>query len=110
MHTPANEIIAFLKTIEEPVSRDTLDRRCKEKFDMTFAEYVAQRHEATAKPKLRKLQWQAAEAGNVTMQIWLGKQMLGQKDKIEQDNLSSDGSMTPQQNITTFELPKNGRD
>ena len=32
---------------------------------------------------LRRLQWQGAEAGNATMLIWLGKQMLGQKDKTE---------------------------
>jgi hypothetical protein len=30
---------------------------------------------------LRRLQWQRAEAGSDTMLIWLGKQMLGQKDK-----------------------------
>ena len=28
--------------------------------------------------RLRDYQWQAAEKGNVTMQIWLGKQYLGQ--------------------------------
>ena len=32
--------------------------------------------------KLRELQWLAAESGNVTMQIWLGKQLLGQTDKF----------------------------
>jgi hypothetical protein len=30
--------------------------------------------------RLRQLQWQSAEKGNVTMQIFLGKQMLGQTD------------------------------
>ena len=30
---------------------------------------------------LRRLQWQAAEGGNVTMLIWLGKQYLGQRDR-----------------------------
>ena len=29
------------------------------------------------------MQWQAAENGNPTMLIWLGKQMLDQKDKVE---------------------------
>lgn len=38
------------------------------------------------KMKLRKLQWKSAEAGNVTMQIWLGKQYLMQSDKIESEN------------------------
>ena len=29
---------------------------------------------------LRRLQWQSATKGNVVMQIWLGKQMLGQRE------------------------------
>ena len=33
------------------------------------------------KIKLRKLQWSSAEKGNITMLIWLGKQILGQKEK-----------------------------
>lgn len=32
---------------------------------------------------LRRYQWHKAEAGSDTMLIWLGKQMLGQKDKSE---------------------------
>lgn len=32
---------------------------------------------------LRRMQFVAAQKGNVTMQIWLGKQYLGQKDKHE---------------------------
>ena len=32
---------------------------------------------------LRRCQWQAAMNGNITMQIWLGKQLLNQKDKHE---------------------------
>lgn len=32
---------------------------------------------------LREFQWKAAEDGNVTMLIWLGKQELGQRDSIE---------------------------
>lgn len=35
------------------------------------------------KMSLRRLQYKKAEAGNATMQIWLGKQYLGQKDKVE---------------------------
>ena len=31
-----------------------------------------------AKVALRRMQWQSASSGNVTMQIWLGKNMLGQ--------------------------------
>ena len=38
---------------------------------------------STGKIKLRQLQMKAAEKGNVTMLIWLGKQMLGQTDRQE---------------------------
>jgi hypothetical protein len=42
------------------------------------------RGRASRNHNLRKLQYEAAKAGNVTMQIWLGKQWLGQKDKPEE--------------------------
>ncbi len=35
---------------------------------------------------LRRYQWESAKKGNVTMQIWLGKQYLGQSDKMVVDN------------------------
>ena len=35
------------------------------------------------KMRLRQMQWKAAEGGNVSMLIWLGKQVLGQSDKQE---------------------------
>ena len=35
------------------------------------------------KIRLRQMQWKSADKGNVTMQIWLGKQILGQADKSE---------------------------
>ena len=38
---------------------------------------------AAKKIKLREYQWRAAEAGNVSMLIWLGKVYLGQKEKSE---------------------------
>ena len=39
---------------------------------------------ATRKVRLRQLQWQLAEKGNLGMLIWLGKQELGQTEKVEQ--------------------------
>ena len=33
--------------------------------------------------RLRQLQWRAAERGNISMLIWLGKQVLGQSDRKE---------------------------
>ena len=35
------------------------------------------------KATLRRMQWKGAQAGNPTMLIWLGKQLLGQKDRSE---------------------------
>ena len=35
------------------------------------------------KTRLRQMQWRSAEKGSVPMQIWLGKQVLGQSDKQE---------------------------
>ena len=64
------------------VSIDTVERRCKEKYKLTFAEVYAQK-KGSGKIALRRIQWETAEAGNVTMQIWLGKQWLAQKDKQE---------------------------
>ena len=40
---------------------------------------------ANVKIRLRQLQWDSAEAGNVTMQIFLGKNILGQKDRFEEN-------------------------
>lgn len=33
------------------------------------------------KSSLRRMQWKAAETGNTTMLVWLGKQYLGQSEK-----------------------------
>lgn len=43
-----------------------------------------------AKQRLRRLQWINAEKGNVAMQIWLGKQYLGQKEP-QDENTTPDG-------------------
>lgn len=44
---------------------------------------------ANRRIKLREMQWKSAEAGSVAMQIWLGKQELGQTDKVEQKLLDT---------------------
>ena len=38
---------------------------------------------AEVKIRLRQLQWKSADKANVTMQIFLGKNILGQKDRHE---------------------------
>lgn len=56
------------------VSKDTLERN--------FAALIEKGREG-AKASLRRMQWRSAEKGVVAMQIWLGKQMLGQKEPHE---------------------------
>ena len=83
------------------MSVDTLGRRIKER-EIEGVENFAdlyKRHSDEGKASLRREQWKAAQAGNTTMLVWLGKQMLGQRDKVESDFTSSDGSMTPVTNI-----------
>ena len=48
----------------------------------SYSEYTT-KGRASGKTRLRQLQWDSAEAGNVTMQIFLGKNILGQKDRHE---------------------------
>jgi transcriptional regulator with XRE-family HTH domain len=59
------------------VSKDTLERN--------YAARIEKGREQ-AKISLRRMQFKSAEAGNVTMQIWLGKQLLGQKDHNVQEH------------------------
>jgi hypothetical protein len=44
---------------------------------------VWERGRGSGKMSLRRLQWKAAEAGQPTMLVWLGKQYLEQSDKTE---------------------------
>jgi hypothetical protein len=53
-------------------SRDTIERRFREQVETG---------KAKGRASLRRMQWKSAEAGNATMQIWLGKQCLEQTDK-----------------------------
>jgi DNA-binding Lrp family transcriptional regulator len=56
-----------------------------------FKEVIAKGREE-ANVSLRHMQWRSAENGNVTMQIWLGKQYLGQTDKVD-EHVSMAGSL-----------------
>ena len=57
------------------VSEDTIERRCKEKGFQNFTEYRDSKF-GKRKAMLRVKQFEAALNGNVTMMIWLGKNML----------------------------------
>jgi hypothetical protein len=66
------ELAAFfecsVKTIER---RRSVDDAFRDAFEMG---------RAIGHTSLRRLQWQAANNGNTQMLIWLGKQLLGQRD------------------------------
>ena len=77
------------------VDYDTLNRHLKNDGHGGFTEYF-KKHSAAGKMSLRRKQYEkAVTEGNVPMLIWLGKQMLGQKDRSEVDNTSTDGTMSP---------------
>lgn len=70
--SPTTEIGEYLG-----IPESTIRRRCGE----ILTKVRARRH-----TRLRQLQWKAAKNGSTAMMIWLGKQELGQSDKIESKN------------------------
>lgn len=62
---------------------DTVSARIKEKYSITFSEYI-KIHAMGGKASLRRIQFNLAKT-NAGMAIWLGKQWLGQKDYIPDD-------------------------
>jgi len=69
MHCTYDEIAEFLE-----VSTKTLQRNYV---------HLIKKGREMGKISLRRAQFEKALGGNVAMQIWLGKQHLDQKDKIE---------------------------
>lgn len=72
------------------IHTDTLELRVKEHYGQGFSEIFKQKR-GKGKIALRRYQMQAAERGNPSMLIWLGKQYLGQKDK---QSLEHSGKIT----------------
>jgi hypothetical protein len=93
------------------VSEDTLDRRLKEETGEGFAEFY-KKHSVGGKVSLRRAQFKAAtEQLNPTMLIWLGKQMLGQKDISRLERTGPDGAPVAVEvnyNIVSATGPKDG--
>lgn len=71
------EIAAWFKC-----SPDTIERWCKREYFIGFAE-AYKRFSASGKISLRRWQFQMAEH-SVPMAIFLGKNWLGQTDRVEQ--------------------------
>lgn len=65
-------------------SVDTIENRVKEVHGITFSEYFAQKR-SSGKISLRRKQYELAMSGNATMLLWLGKQYLGQTEKVAKE-------------------------
>jgi hypothetical protein len=63
-------------------SVDTLQRAVKCEYHKTFAD-VYEEKKGLGRISVRRMQFQQAIKGNPTMLVWLGKQLLDQKDRIE---------------------------
>jgi len=83
------------------VTDKTLNNALKRHSDLGFSE-LFKKHQDEGRASLRRSQWKAADAGNPTMLVWLGKQVLGQTDVMRTDHTSSDGSMS--QKPTVIEI------
>lgn len=66
------------------IHEDTLYKRVQDKYSMGFSAY-SQQKKARGKAALKLAQWENAKDGNTPMQIWLGKNHLDQKDKVEKE-------------------------
>jgi hypothetical protein len=83
----AIEKLCILQCTQEEIawfagcSLNTVERSCKREKKMNFGEFYKQKR-GFGRATLRRHQWEAAQKGNISMLIWLGKQYLGQTDKI----------------------------
>jgi hypothetical protein len=64
------------------VTDKTLNVALNKRSEPGFSE-LYKKHQDEGKASLRRAQWKAAQDGNPTMLVWLGKQNLGQRDKQE---------------------------
>lgn len=70
------------------ISVDTLDRRLREHYGLSFAE-LKKRCDGAERLNLRRNQAKLAET-NAAMAIWLGKIWLNQRDDLEVEKLSAE--------------------
>jgi hypothetical protein len=80
MQCTLEEIAGFFNCCD-----DTINNWCKKEYDDNFSG-VYKKKSMNGKISLRRTQFKIAEKGNASMAIFLGKQYLGQKDVIENDN------------------------
>lgn len=98
-----DEICGVLRT-----DSNTLDSWCKIMFNEGFSE-IYKKLSKDGKMSLRRAQYrQAIEKDNPIMQIWLGKQYLGQADKLEQEVSGSLVLFAGQGELRDEEFAQNG--
>lgn len=97
MHCTAEECAAVFE-----MSVDVLERRVKELTGENFAVY-SKAKKAVGKMSLRRAQYvTATQQKNPTMLIWLGKNLLDQKDR--QELTGKDGApLIPAQHATNYD-------
>jgi hypothetical protein len=92
IHATIMEIASWFSvghaTIERRIADETLHDHDGEK--LTF-KAIMDRGYARGRISLRRKQMQLAEQGNATMLVWLGKQLLGQRDAVDQTIGAPDG-------------------
>jgi hypothetical protein len=81
--TQVESLAAINCTVDEIASvlgcsKDTLERR--------YAA-VIKRGKENGRSSLRRMMWAKCKEGNITMMIWLSKQILGYADKIEEKTI-----------------------
>ena len=79
-------------------SHDTIHRKFQAEFDLGKAKACA---------SVRRKQIELAMAGNPTMLVWLGKNMLGQSDKMEHTG-ENGGPIQAAVSVTFVEPPSKG--
>lgn len=81
----------------------TLLKWCKRTYKCTFEEIYAEKS-AAGKVSLRRMQFKSAKDGNVPMQIWLGKQWLGQCEKPSAADLKEEEKISDEVEALLAEL------
>lgn len=59
---------------------------------------------ASGRMSVRRQQFKLLAEGNVTMAIWLGKQYLGQRDRVDNRVTGAEGGPLQTHNVTDLEL------
>lgn len=85
------------------VHYNTLMNKCKKEKNYDFCDYKALKR-AKGDSLLRAKQFDTAMAGNVPMQIWLGKQRLEQSDKQQVKQETKQENTYNFDNLTTEQL------